>query len=86
MLIGLRTKTVNIDICVVKEGLKSIKDELKYCALIREKLEYLQAAMDILIFEKKAFNKRKNIFGSIQYDIFNNGIRLYERRKETAAK
>ncbi len=76
---GKPDKNSDLDICVIKKGIRSQNIELKYYSIIRDRLEYLDKAFDILIFNKGKFEKRKDIKNSIQYEIHHKGLKLYEK-------
>jgi len=70
----------DIDIAVIKKGLRKKDDFSEAVSKVRKSLESIDSAKDILIFNSHRFNKRKNVFGSIQYEIYKKGLKLYEKK------
>lgn len=73
---GKTGENSDLDICVIKENFADKQQEL---VKIKKGLFGFDIPMDILLFNKESFSKRKNIWGSIQYEIFHKGIKVYDR-------
>ncbi|KAF0134111.1 MAG: nucleotidyltransferase domain-containing protein [Candidatus Saganbacteria bacterium] len=67
----------DIDLCVIEDNMVDKSEEF---IKIRKVLEDSIIPLDILIFNKNEFDKRKDIWGTVQYEIDKNGKILYERR------
>ncbi|MFH1361743.1 MAG: hypothetical protein ABIH69_03720 [bacterium] len=46
---------------------------------IKKSLFQVDMPVDLLLFKEAPFNKRKNVWGSVQYKIFQNGKLVYEK-------
>lgn len=73
---GTSKKTSDIDLCIIKNGFEDKHEELLKA---KRALFPMGIPLDILLFNDQAFSERKNIWGSVQYEIFHKGIKLYER-------
>ncbi|MFH1825662.1 MAG: nucleotidyltransferase domain-containing protein [bacterium] len=73
---GTPSEHSDIDICIIKNDSKDKNQEL---IKVKKATYYLGIPMDILLFKEKDFAKRKDIWGSVQYEIFHKGKKLYER-------
>lgn len=69
----------DIDICIVDNKFTDKSDEF---IKIRKALGRSIVPLDILIFNPIEFEKRKNILGTVQYEIDKKGVILYERRSQ----
>ncbi len=67
----------DIDLCVINDR---VEDKSQEFIKIRKALGSFISPMDILILNKDEFEKRKDIWGTVQYEIDKKGIVLYERR------
>jgi len=73
---GKAKDSSDIDLCIIKNGLQ---DKQKELSKIKKTIFGLAIPVDILLFEEAAFDKRKNIWGSVQYEISRNGKVVYEK-------
>ena len=73
---GKAKDSSDIDLCVIKNGLQ---DKQKELSKIKKNIFGVAIPVDILLFEEKTFNKRKNVWGSVQYEISHNGKLVYEK-------
>lgn len=73
---GKPNKNSDLDICVIKDDFKNKNDEL---SKIKKNIFNFGIAADILLFNKENFAKRQDIWGSVQHEIFKNGIKIYEK-------
>ncbi|MFH1541860.1 MAG: nucleotidyltransferase domain-containing protein [bacterium] len=67
----------DIDLCVIKNGFKDKSEEF---VKIRKILGRTIVPLDVLIFNQEEFNRRKDIWGTVQYEIDKNGEVLYESK------
>lgn len=74
---GTSKKNSDIDLCIIKDKFKDKHQELNKA---KRALFSLGIPLDILFFNDKTFADRKDIWGSVQYEIFHKGIKLYERK------
>lgn len=75
---GKANKNSDLDICIIKNNFASKNEQLLKA---KKALFNLQIPIDMLFFKEKDFLKRQNIWGSIQYEVFHKGIKMYEKRK-----
>ncbi len=73
---GRATGESDIDLCVIKNGIKDKPGEI---VKIRKILGNSPWPIDMLIFNSEEFARRRDIFGTVQYEIDKNGRVLYER-------
>lgn len=73
--LGKETKNSDIDLCIIKDA---IQDKSKEYIEIRKMLDDILVPMDIIFFNNKEYNKRKDIFGTVQYEIDKKGVVIYE--------
>ena len=66
----------DIDLCVIKEN---FADKSAEFVKIRKILGATLMPLDILIFSGSEYDRRKNIWGTVQYEIDKKGKVLYER-------
>ena len=73
---GNTKENSDLDICIIKDDVAN-----KHQLLLKAKksLFNIGIPIDLLLFNKEKFDKRRNIWGSIQYEIFHNGLKVYER-------
>jgi len=73
---GTAKENSDLDICIIKNNFKDKNEEL-----IKAKKAVFDFGipMDILLFKEDSFAKRQNLWGSVQYEIFNKGIKMYEK-------
>lgn len=66
----------DLDICIIKDGVKD-----KHILLYKAKRSIFNLGMptDILFFSQENFTKRHNLWGTVQYEIFHKGLKVYER-------
>jgi len=69
-------KANDLDLCVIKDDIVDKSDEF---IKIRKILGRTILPLDILIFKKDEFDRRRNIWGTVQYEIETKGKVLYER-------
>lgn len=67
----------DIDVCVIED---KAADKTKQYVKIRKALMGIVWPMDILLMDSGEFGRRKDIWGTVQYEIDKKGIILYERR------
>ncbi|MCX5751913.1 MAG: nucleotidyltransferase domain-containing protein [Candidatus Saganbacteria bacterium] len=75
--LGRANQNSDIDLCVINN---EIKDKSQEFIRIRKLLKDFIQPIDILFFSEDEFKKRKDIWGTIQYEIDKKGKILYERR------
>ena len=63
----------DVDIAVIKNTIQDKHEELFQ---IRSALSFLGIPMDILLFDKNAYQNKVNIFGTVQYEIAHKGKKL----------
>lgn len=73
--LGKETKDSDIDLCIIKDD---IEDKSKEYIKTRKILGDVLIPMDIIFFNNNEYDKRKDIFGTVQYEIDKKGIVLYE--------
>jgi predicted nucleotidyltransferase len=74
---GKLQEASDLDFCVIKENIGNKSDEF---VKIRKILGRTVIPLDILIFTREEFNRRKDIWGTVQYEIDKNGKLLYESK------
>lgn len=67
----------DVDLCIIEDR---IKDKSAEFIKIRKLLGDFILPMDIVILGKEEYEKRKDIWGTVQFEIDKKGIVLYERR------
>lgn len=67
----------DIDLCVVQD---QVADRIAEAIKIREVIGFNLIPMDILVMTRDEYDRRKDIFGTVQYEIDKKGTILYERR------
>ncbi|MFA6548860.1 MAG: nucleotidyltransferase domain-containing protein [Candidatus Margulisiibacteriota bacterium] len=67
----------DVDLCVIQDNIKDKSDEF---IKIRRLLGDVIYPLDIIILNRDEYEKRKDIFGTVQYEIDKKGKVLYERR------
>lgn len=70
-------KAPDLDLCVIKDG---VKDKSSEFIKIRKILGRTIVPLDILIFTREEFNRRKDIWGTVQHEIDKKGKVLYESK------
>ncbi|OGC43342.1 hypothetical protein A2548_03195 [candidate division WOR-1 bacterium RIFOXYD2_FULL_41_8] len=75
--LGQTNKDSDIDLCVINDN---VRDKSQEFIKIRKLLGNFIQPIDILFFSEAEFKKRKDIWGTIQYEIDKKGKILYERR------
>ena len=68
----------DIDLCIIQDKVKDKSDEF---VKIRRLLGDVIYPLDILILSKDEYEKRKDVFGTVQYEINKKGKVLYERNE-----
>lgn len=73
---GQTKENSDIDICVIKDGFKD-----KHQMLLKTKKSLFNIGMpiDLLLFTRENFARRRNVWGSVQYEIFHKGRKVYGR-------
>lgn len=66
----------DLDICIIKDN---VKDKHQLLLKAKKGLMNIGMPIDILLFNKEGFAKRQNIWGSVQYEIFHKGRKVYGR-------
>ncbi|MFH1386255.1 MAG: nucleotidyltransferase domain-containing protein [bacterium] len=66
----------DIDLCVIKDRVDDKGAEL---VRIHQAIRDVNVPTDILLFVPKDFEKRKDIWGTVQYEIDKKGVVVYER-------
>lgn len=67
----------DVDLCIIQDQIKDKSDEF---IKIRRLLGDVIYPLDIIILNRDEYEKRKDIFGTVQYEIDKKGKVLYERR------
>ncbi len=70
-------KAKDIDLCVIKDDVENKSEEF---IKIRKILGRTVVPLDVLIFNETEFNRRKDIWGTVQYEIDKKGKILYEAK------
>jgi predicted nucleotidyltransferase len=73
---GRTKENSDLDICIIKDG---VNDKHQTLLKAKKGLFNIGVPIDLLMFSKENFTKRQNIWGSVQYEIFHNGVKVYER-------
>lgn len=73
---GKTKENSDLDVCIVKDN---VKDKHKELLEVKRKLFNIGIPMDILLLNQESFLRRQNIWGTIQYEIVHNGIKVYEK-------
>lgn len=73
---GKAKDSSDIDLCIIKNDYKNKQEEL---LKLKKNIFHIGIPVDVLLFKEAAFNKRKNLWGSVQYEISHNGKVLYEK-------
>ena len=73
---GQTKENSDLDICIIKDDVKD-----KHQLLLKAKRGLINIGMpiDMLLFSKEAFVRRQNVWGSVQYEIFHKGRKVYGR-------
>jgi predicted nucleotidyltransferase len=73
---GKPKENSDVDICIIKNNFKD-----KHAELLKVKMKIFDIGVptDILLFDNENFVKRQNIWGSVQYEIFHKGVKMYEK-------
>lgn len=66
----------DLDICIIKDG---VKDKHKLLSKAKRSIFNLGMPTDILFFSSESFAKRQDLWGTVQYEIFHKGKKVYER-------
>lgn len=66
----------DIDLCIIEDSVANKNEEF---IRVRHLLKDIIMPMDIIILNKDEFEKRKDIWGTVQYEIDKKGIIVYER-------
>ncbi|OGC22828.1 hypothetical protein A2291_08585 [candidate division WOR-1 bacterium RIFOXYB2_FULL_42_35] len=74
---GRTTPNSDIDLCIINDNMRDKSEDF---IKIRKILGDFIQPIDLLLFNKDEFNKRKEIWGTVQYEIDKKGKVLYERR------
>jgi len=69
-------KYSDVDIAIIKD---KITERHKDLFKIRNALFHIRIPMDLILISEKEYNERKDIWGTIHYEIKNNGVKLYEK-------
>jgi uncharacterized protein len=73
---GQGKENSDLDVCIIKDDVKD-----KHQLLLKAKRGLMNIGMpiDMLLFNKEGFARRQNIWGSVQYEIFHKGRKVYGR-------
>lgn len=77
MASGKTNENSDIDLCIIKDH---IEDRMKDSVAIRKVIGSNLIPLDIVVLGMDEFNRRKDIWGTVQYEIDKKGKVLYERR------
>lgn len=69
----------DLDLCIITEGIQNKSDEF---IKIRRILGRTLLPLDVLIFTKEEFDRRSNIWGTVQYEIDKKGLVLYDSGRD----
>jgi len=70
-------KVRDIDLCVINDNIKNKSEEF---IKLRKIIGRTILPLDILILTRKEFERRKDIWGTVQYEIDKKGKVLYESK------
>ena len=73
---GNPNENSDLDLCIVK---KEVKDKSKELLEVSLGLFNIPIPVDIVLLDEKSFNKRNNVWGSLQYEVFHKGLKVYEK-------
>lgn len=73
---GRAEENSDLDICIIKN---EVKDKHELLLKAKKGLMNIGIPIDILLFNKDIFARRQNIWGSVQYEIFHKGRKVYGR-------
>ena len=73
---GRARENSDVDICIIKNDFAAKSEEL---LKVKKMILNVDKPVDILLFKEADFTKRQNIWGSVQYEVFHNGIKMYEK-------
>lgn len=73
---GQAKENSDLDICVIKA---EVKDKHQLLLKAKKGLFNIGMPIDLLLFSKENFIRRQNVWGSVQYEIFHNGRKVYGR-------
>lgn len=73
---GRAKENSDLDVCIVKDKVGNKHEELLKA---KKGLFKIGIPLDILLFSSANLHKRKNIWGSVQYEICNKGKKIYEK-------
>lgn len=73
---GKTKENSDLDVCIIKDN---VEDKHKELFKIRKQLFDVEIPLDLLLLNNAMFEKRKNIWGTIQYEISHNGVKVYEK-------
>ena len=73
---GRARENSDVDICIIKNDFAAKSEEL---LKVKKMILNVDIPVDILLFKEADFTKRQNIWGSVQYEVFHNGIKMYEK-------
>jgi predicted nucleotidyltransferase len=69
----------DLDLCIIKEGIQNKSEEF---IKIRKILGRTVLPLDVLIFTREEFDRRRNIWGTVQYEIDKKGQILYDSGRD----
>ncbi|OGB90856.1 hypothetical protein A2625_07435 [candidate division WOR-1 bacterium RIFCSPHIGHO2_01_FULL_53_15] len=73
---GQAKENSDLDICIIKDN---VKDKHQLLLKAKKGLMNIGMPIDMLLFNKESFVRRQNIWGSVQYEIFHKGRKVYGR-------
>ncbi len=74
---GIANENSDIDLCIIKERVKSKKELIRK---LRLKLWNCPRSLDLILMSEKDFNKRKDVWWTLQGQIAKNGKIVYENK------
>lgn len=73
---GKTKENSDLDVCIIKNN---VKDKHKELLEVKRKLFNIGIPLDILLLNQQSFKKRQDVWGTIQYEIVHNGVKVYEK-------
>lgn len=77
MASGQSGENSDIDLCIIKNN---VNDKIRELVKVRGALRGTGWPMDLLLMSAEELERRKDVWGTIQYEIDKKGKMLYERR------
>ncbi|OGC04668.1 hypothetical protein A2276_01665 [candidate division WOR-1 bacterium RIFOXYA12_FULL_43_27] len=73
---GKTKENSDLDVCIIKDN---VKDKHKELFMVRKELFDIGMPIDMLLLNKGLFHRRKDIWGTVQYEISHKGVKVYEK-------